>query len=124
MSRAAGFLEHPASAGRSLGVLVLAWAILWLWFQIPGWYAPGPDDAVVLRMQAYWLQPGLLLLLLMVLNVLVLFGSTLPLALPGAPGTLLDAPQWPRHLVFWASVVFHLGSCAALVGLTASWLQL
>jgi hypothetical protein len=124
MSRAAGFPERPASAGRSLGMLVLALATIWLWFQIPGWYAPGPDDAVVVRMRAYWFQPGLMILLLMGLNVMVLFQATLPLALPSSPGTLLDASPWPRHFVFWACVVFHLGSCAALVGLTASWLQL
>lgn len=124
MRAVASYVESPVSAGRSLCVLTLALATIWVWCQIPGWYAPGPDDAVVLRLQAYWFQPGLLLLLLMGLNVLVLFQGTLPLALPGAPGTLLDAPQWPCHLVFWACVVFHLGSCAALVGLTASWLQL
>lgn len=124
MKSASQFPVGPVSAGRSLGVLTLALATIWLWFQIPSWYAPGPHDAVVLRMQAYWFQPALLVLLLMALNVLVLFQATLPLALPSSPGSLLDAPQWPRTLVFWACVVFQVGSCAALVALMASWLQL
>lgn len=125
MSRASHGVELTASAGRSLAVLVLVLAVLWLWFQIPGWYAPaGPTDATVLLLQAFWLKPWLLGLLLLLLNVVALFRATLPLALPGSPGSLLDAPQWPRNFVFWACVVFHLGSCAAWVGLAASWLPL
>ncbi|TGE10281.1 hypothetical protein [Hymenobacter fodinae] len=113
------------SAGRSLSVLITALAVLWTWSQFPAWYASGHADALATQqLERFWFQPWLLGLLLVLVNLGTLHWGTLPLALPSSPGSLLDAPQWQREVVFWACVIFHLASTAALVGLVANWLPL
>ncbi|TGD79028.1 hypothetical protein [Hymenobacter wooponensis] len=126
MSRAGTpLLASRVSAGRSLSVLILALAVLWMWSQFPAWYASGHNDAMAAhQLERFWFQPWLLGLLLAVTNLTTLHWGTLPLALPSSPGSLLDAPQWQRDVVFWTCVIFHIGSAAAVVGLAASWLQL
>jgi hypothetical protein len=117
-------LAPRVSAGRSLSVLIMALAVLWMWSQFPGWYASGHNDAMAAQqLERFWFQPWLLGLLLVVTNLATLHWGTLPLALPSSPGTLLDAPQWQRDGVFWSCVIFHVGSIAALVGLAAMWLH-
>lgn len=113
------------AAGRSLGVLIGAVAFLWTWQQFPAWYALGHNDpAGVQHLRQFWFHPWLLGTALALANVAVLRWSTLPLALPSAPGSLLDPPQWQRDLVFWACVGFHLASMLGLLLLGAGWIHL
>ncbi|QJX45886.1 hypothetical protein HMJ29_02610 [Hymenobacter taeanensis] len=125
MSRVAPSPPVPrVSAGRSLSVLILALAVLWLWSQFPAWYASGYNNALAAQqLQLLWFQPWLVGLLVVITNVGTLHWATLPLALPSSPGSLLDAPQWQHDVVFWSCVCFHIGSTAALIRLAAMWLH-
>ncbi|WP_354579493.1 hypothetical protein [Hymenobacter sp. UYP22] len=112
-------LLQPHSAGRSLAVLVAACALLWTWWQIPGWYRLGAaDEAVLAQLVRLWQQAWLVGGLVTAANAVVLYQATLPLALPSSPGSLLDTRRYVPSLVFWLCVVFHLGSVLglALVG--------
>ncbi|SNR41901.1 hypothetical protein [Hymenobacter mucosus] len=116
--------SHLPSVGRSLGILIGALALLWTWQQFPSWYALGHDDATaVQRLQSYWFQPLLLGVVLALANLGVLRWSTLPLALPSSPGSLLDPPRWQQNLVFWACVAFHVASLLGLLLLGSGWVN-
>ncbi|RSK35458.1 hypothetical protein [Hymenobacter metallilatus] len=114
--------EHikPHSAGRSLAVLLAACAVLWTWWQIPGWYQLGSTNAAQLaQLMHVWQQAWLLGLWVAGANAVVLYQATLPLALPSSPGSLLDTRRYLPNFVFWLCVVFHLGSLLGLLLLGA-----
>lgn len=119
---------HSASStspGRCLAVLLATGAVLWLGWQIPGWYRLGSADAATLAtLVQLWQQPLLVALLLAAANAVVLFRATLPLALPNTPASLLDRPRYQADFVFWLCVVFHLGSLLLMLLLGAGWLHL
>ena len=113
------------SAGRSLAVLVGTLAVLWVWWQIPGWYQLGSTNEVRLAQLVHlWQQVWLAALWLTAANAVVLYRATLPLALPSSPGSLLDTRRYLPSFVFWLCVVFHLGSLLGLVLLGAGQLTL
>ena len=104
------------SPGRCLAVLLAVCALLWTWWQVPGWYRLGSADAAGLGMLVQlWQQPWLLALLLAAANVVVLYRATLPLALPADPASLLDRPRYLADFVFWLCIVFHLASLVLLL---------
>ncbi|MBT9391718.1 hypothetical protein KLP40_00970 [Hymenobacter sp. NST-14] len=104
------------SPGRGLAVLLAVCALLWTWWQVPGWYRLGSRDAAALgELVQCWQQPWLLALLLTVANLVVLYRATLPLALPAAPASLLDRSRYLADFVFWLCLVFHLASLVLLL---------
>lgn len=117
--------NSATSPGRCLAVLLTTGAVLWLGWQIPGWYRLGSTDAATLAALVHlWQQPLLVAGLLAAANAVVLYRATLPLALPAAPASLLDRPRYQADFVFWLCVVFHLSTLLLLFLFGVGLLQL
>ncbi|NVO85296.1 hypothetical protein [Hymenobacter terrestris] len=115
----------PTSPGRCLAVLLATGAVLWMSWQIPGWYRLGSSDTATLAaLVRLWQQPLLVAGVVSGANAVVLYRATLPLALPNTPASLLDRPRYQADFVFWLCVLFHLSSLLLLLLLGTGWLLL
>ncbi|RYU79730.1 hypothetical protein [Hymenobacter persicinus] len=107
------------NAGRSLSVLVAVAAVLWLWVQLPAWYAAGhAADETGQRLTHLVYNEWTALALVAAANLIVARGTTAPM---WRLGQCIELRGMKGAFVFILGLLFHLlvgGFGVVVLGLT------